>query len=336
MGQMKGCLIHEPFEMPIKNNKGFIFGLRQNLLTIYTMDTAKFDDFDNKAYWQFSNPGVIEKNLQVLVGILNGVKSDNVINDSEKHALLAWVSAQAKQENKQPYKEVISLLRVALSDNILTHEEIDNITWFCYQYIDKSGYYTALTAGVQQLIGIVKGISIDNEINAEELQYLDNWLEENDYLKNTWPYDELYSLLTSILQDRVVTAEEHESLLSFCKAISSDSEQANTEFIAALKTGFYQIDPSIKIQENTFCITGLSKKYKRREIAEKIELYGGIVTDNVSSKLNYLVVCDEKNSCWAFTCYGRKIEEAMKHRKKGLNIVIVHEYDLYDTLEGMN
>lgn len=301
------------------------------------MDTAKFDDFDNKAYQRFSNPAIIEKNLQTLVGILDGVKSDNVINDSEKHALLAWVSAQAENENKQPYREVISLLRDALSDNVLTHEEIESITWFCNQYIDKSGYYTALTSGVQQLIGIVKGISIDNEINAEELQYLDNWLEENDYLKNTWPYDELYSLVTSILQDRIVTKEEHESLLRFCKAVSHDEAgQSNNEFITALKTGFYQIDPTITIQENTFCITGLSKKYKRREIAEKIELYGGIVTDSVSAKLNYLIVCDEKNSCWAFTCYGRKIEEAMKHRKKGLNLVIVHEYDLYDTLEGLN
>ena len=65
-------------------------------------------------------------------------------------------------------------------------------------------------------------------------------------------------------------------------------------------------------------------------------MYGGVVVDSVNSKLNYLIVCDEKNACWAFTCYGRKIEEAMKHRKKGVNLVIVHEYDLYDTLEGLN
>jgi len=301
------------------------------------MDTAKFDGFDNKAYQRFSNPAVIEKNLQTLVGILNGIKSDNVINGPEKEALLSWVTAQEQYENKHPYKEVISLLKDALADNILTHEEIENITWFCNQYINKSGYFNALTTGIQLLMGIIKGISIDSEINSDELSYLDNWLEENDYLKNTWPYDELYSLVTSILQDRVVTADEHESLLNFCKAISSDTEgQTNNEFIIALKTGFYQIDPSIKIQENTFCITGLSKKYKRREIAERIELYGGVVVDGVSSKLNYLIVCDEKNSCWAFTCYGRKIEEAMKHRKKGVNLVIVHEYDLYDTLGSMN
>lgn len=301
------------------------------------MDTAKFDSFDSKAYERFSNPSVIEKDLQTLVGILNGIKSDSVINDVEKEELTSWLNANHRSENKPPYREVISLLREALADNILTSEEIENITWFCNQYINKSGYFSVLTAGIQQLMGIIKGISIDNEINADELKYLDNWLEANEYLKNSWPYDELYSLVTSILQDQIVTAEEHDSLLDFCKAISGDgTEESNNEFIAVLKTGFYQIDPSITIQENTFCITGLSKKYKRREIAERIELYGGVVVDSVNSKLNYLIVCDEKNACWAFTCYGRKIEEAMKHRKKGVNLVIVHEYDLYDTLEGLN
>lgn len=300
------------------------------------MDTSNFDGFDTNEYHRFISPAILEKDLRTLVGILDGVKCDNVINDSEKRALLEWVSTLSEYENKQPYKAVVSLLKEALSDNILTQDEVDNITWFCNQYINRSGYYTALTSGVQQLLGIIRGITMDDEINAEELSYLDNWLEENDYLKNTWPYDELYSLVTSIVQDGIVTEEEHNSLLSFCKAISGeDEDSSNQEFIETLKTGFYQIEPDIVIEEKTFCITGLSKKYKRREIAEKIELYGGYVVNNVSSKLNYLIVCDEKNACWAFTCYGRKIEQAMKHRKNGLGLVIVHEFDLYDTLEDL-
>jgi NAD-dependent DNA ligase len=78
---------------------------------------------------------------------------------------------------------------------------------------------------------------------------------------------------------------------------------SNTELISTLKTGFLQIDPIITIPESTFCITGVSKKFKRREIAEKIELYGRYIVENVRAKLNYLIVCNEKNNCWAFTCY---------------------------------
>ncbi len=218
----------------------------------------------------------------------------------------------------------------------MTFEESENIIWFCNQYINKTGYFDVITSSIQKLTGIVKGIAIDNEINILELEYLYEWLEEHDFLKNSYPYDELYNITTSIIQDRTISAEEHDALLSFCNALIGDSNSnSNTTLVSSLKIGFYQIDPTINIQENTFCITGISKKYKRKEIAEKIELYGGFVVDNINSKLNYLVVCDEKNTCWAFTCYGRKIEEAIKYRKQGKKLAIVHEFDLYDTLESL-
>lgn len=300
------------------------------------MDTKKFDNFDNGSFKRFSNPSLIEKDLQTLVGIIKGIKSDSVINDKEHSEVVAWINSHKAYEDKQPYKEIIDIIRQALADNILTHEESENIIWFCNQYINKTGYFDAITSGIQSLTGIVKGITIDNEINIKELDYLDQWLEEHDFLKNTWPYDELYNLTTNIIQDRIITTEEHEALINFCSALVGDKEDSsNSALLSSLKTGFYQIDPTITIQESIFCITGNSKKFKRREIAEKIELYGGFVVDNVSSKLNYLVVCDEKNSCWAFTCYGRKIEEAIKHRKQGTKLLIVHEFDLYDTLEGL-
>jgi len=198
----------------------------------------------------------------------------------------------------------------------------------------KTGYFNAVTAGLQKLMGIVKGIIIDKEVNIGELAFLDQWLEENEHLKNSWPYDELYSLTTKIIQDKLITGEEHEALLAFCTALVGDAVNDNSSqtLINTLKTGFYQIDPQITIPEKTFCITGVSKKFKRREIAEKIELFGGYMVDNVSSKLNYLVVCDDKNTCWAFTCYGRKIEEAIKQRREGKQLVIVHEFDLYDAI----
>jgi NAD-dependent DNA ligase len=300
------------------------------------MDTKKFDEFDNQSFHKFSSPSVIEKDLQTLVGIIKGIKGDKVINDTENKEIYEWINRHKQYENRQPYKEVIEIIREAFSDGVLTSEESENIVWFCNQYIEKSDYYDVITSGIQKLTGIIKGISIDNEINIEELEYLDEWLEENEYLKNTWPYDELYSLTIRIIQDRSISPDEHEALLNFCKALVDDSSHAsNSNLINSLKTGFYQIDPSINIQENTFCITGLSKRYKRKEIAEKIELYGGFVVNNVSSKLNYLVVCDEKNSCWAFTCYGRKIEEAIRHRKDGKQLIIIHEFDLYDALESL-
>lgn len=293
------------------------------------------DGFDNKSYLKFSNPSVIEKDLRTLSGILSGIKSDNVISFIELRALNEWIVECKIYENKQPYKEVIELIRTALDDDILTKDEMDNIIWLCNIYTERVGYYDLLTAGIQKMQGVVKGIIVDREINDTEIRYLDRWLEDNAYLKNTWPYDELYNITTKIINRKGLSKDEHDAVLGFCEALVGKNNNIETaDLVSSLKTGYYQIDPDIVIPDNTFCITGLSQRFKRREIAEKIELYGGYITNSISAKTNYLLVCDAKNACWAFTCYGRKIEQAINLRKSGGKLVIVHEYDFFDALEN--
>jgi hypothetical protein len=300
------------------------------------MNTQNFEHFDNASFKKFTNPSLIEKDLQTLVGILEGIKSDGEITAEEHSLLKRWMNDGREYENRQPYKEVMKFLRLALEDNVLTDEEIKNISWYCNQYINKTGYYSALSSGIQKLTGIVHGIVIDKKVNLKELEYLDAWMEENEHLKNAYPYDELYNLVTSIIQDRYVSEEEQYAFYAFCKSlIGHSSDTTNDLLLHSLSAGYYQIDPSIVIPEQQFCITGVSRRYKRQEIAEKIELFGGYVTNSVSGKLNYLVVCDEKSNCWAFTCYGKKVEDAIKHRKKGANLIIIHENDLYDHFESI-
>ena len=36
--------------------------------------------------------------------------------------------------------------------------------------------------------------------------------------------------------------------------------------------------------------------------------------------------------CWAYSCYGRKIEEAMELRKSGAHVQIVNETDFWDAV----
>lgn len=297
------------------------------------MDTALLAKYDECTYTKFTNPALIQKDLETLAGILTGITGDHSINEAEHKALLRWLQNVKLYEEKQPYKEIIELLRLSIKDDILTEDECKNLIWLCNLYTSKNTYFDDLTRGVQRLHGIVKGIAIDEKINAKEVAFLDAWLSDNEYLKQTWPYDELYNLTTKVLSDNIITDEEHHQLLSFCQAVSSISESPNKEVFSILSAGFFAIDPSILFQEKTFCITGISRRYKRKEIGEKIELLGGYMQNSVSSKLNYLIVCNEKNKCWAFTCYGRKVEEAMYQRRNGASLVIVHENDLYDAFE---
>jgi hypothetical protein len=90
--------------------------------------------------------------------------------------------------------------------------------------------------------------------------------------------------------------------------------------------------PEITFGDKSFCLTGESRKATRAEIARRIESIGGKVIGSIREDLDYLIVCAAGNSCWAFSCYGRKVETAVNYRKKGARIVIAHENDLWDAI----
>jgi hypothetical protein len=73
-------------------------------------------------------------------------------------------------------------------------------------------------------------------------------------------------------------------------------------------------------------------KATRKQMASIVEEKGGVHAPKLLQSTNYLVVGSGSNPCWAFSCYGRKIEEAMKLRQGGLPIIIVHESDFWDSL----
>ena len=71
---------------------------------------------------------------------------------------------------------------------------------------------------------------------------------------------------------------------------------------------------------------------KRSEFEMKIAALGGIPHPRVTKDLNYLVIGSCGNPCWAYACYGRKVEMAMRLRREGSRLMIIHENDLWDAM----
>lgn len=94
--------------------------------------------------------------------------------------------------------------------------------------------------------------------------------------------------------------------------------------------GICAICPEISFEGKTFCFTGTSTRCRRDDIARMIRKRGGIYNDRVTDTTDFLIVGGDGNPCWAFSCYGRKVEKAMTMRKEGHKIVIVHENDFWD------
>jgi NAD-dependent DNA ligase len=177
----------------------------------------------------------------------------------------------------------------------------------------------------------------DGVISEDELRGIQDWMDDNEQLRKRWPYDEIESLIITVLADGQIDNEEHKMLISFFAQFAEvlDDKSLSDTFILVDSTvkGVCANSPEIAFQGSRFCLTGASSRYTRDVFAEKIKALGGEVVGSVSGKLNYLVIGGDGNPCWSYACYGRKVEKAIELRKAGAEILIVHEYDIHDAIE---
>lgn len=300
--------------------------------------TKNFNEVEG--YRVFTAPAEIHKAVNSLIGMLNGIQFDNVLKMEEVEEVVNWCNLHRRFQNKFPFSEIIPMIDSALEDEILTSEEIEDILWLCNNVIHHEGfntYYDIVTSSLQQLHGIIHGVMADNIINDDEVILLYQWMEERDFLKGYYPFDEIYSLLTEIKKDGTFSQDERNMLKAYLgNFVDTRSSYNINEFEIKelqdkyLVRGICAVCPDITFENKVFSFTGTSGRAKRKEIAEVITNLGGIFNNNITLKTDFLIVGNDGNPCWAFSCYGRKVEKAVDLRKNGSSIIIVHENDFWD------
>jgi hypothetical protein len=292
---------------------------------------------DHRPYIHFTGKGRLEKSINSLLGLLEGIAIDGRVNEGEVGLLRVWLEDHQDVAHRHPYNELIPVLTAAVTDGVLDPEERADITWLC-ERLRSTEFFDMVTADLQRLHALVGGIAADGSITAEEMRGLSNWLADHDHLKTCWPYDEIETLTTKVLADGKVDEAEHRMLLDFF-----------TEFLAVLdertivrpvvaegveKTigALCAVAPEVSFSGSSFCFSGASAKYKRTDFEALVQRLGGVALPNVTSKLNFLVIGAEGNPCWAFACYGRKVEKAVELRRKGVRVVILHDNDFHDAV----
>ena len=247
-----------------------------------------------------------------------------------------WLLAHNDVQHRHPFNELIPLVQNALADRRLTQDEKDDISWLCQRLSNDTGYTDFVSASMRHLHGILGGIAADGKILPAELKGLQDWLSEHSELRTCWPFDEIDSIVTTVLADQKIDRKEHKSLLELFSGFVESSDK-HTLAMAPIKingtvVGICAVDPAIIFSGKIFCITGASKKYSRADFAELITRMGGVFTNSMSKKVRYLIVGGDGNPCWQYSCYGRKVEAAMTLRQSGINVVIVHENDFHDAV----
>lgn len=294
-------------------------------------------DSDIRSYFHFTGKGRLEKSINSLLGLLEGIAIDGKVTSGEIAMLRIWLADHQGVAGRHPFTELVPALISAVSDGVLDTEEREDLVWLC-QRLKSAEFHDMVTADLQRLHALVGGIASDGSISTEEMRGLSDWLTEHEHLKTCWPYDEIETLTTKVLRDGLIDDAEHRMLLDFfneflavldertiVRPLAFDGPEQSVGALCA-------VAPVLSFQERKFCFTGASSKYKRADFESVVRRLGGEALPNVTAKLDYLVIGAEGNPCWAFACYGRKVEKAVALRRKGTRVVILHENDFHDAV----
>lgn len=147
------------------------------------------------------------RNINELVGIINGIDYDGIINEREIEKLEDWVAKNRNLVYEPRQIELINLIEVILKDHIITSDEKEILLNYCNGYlIGKSG-----NLSIYMLQGIIQGITSDGVINPKEVEKLKKWKENNRNSLILLPKCEmLVSTIDSIIEDGIVTDSEQE------------------------------------------------------------------------------------------------------------------------------
>lgn len=280
-------------------------------------------------YEMFTSKATLDKAVNSLLGILEGVSLDETINPDEMVYLGAWLNEHRKYQHRHPFTELIPFIADLLIDNDLTKKEIAEITDLCIK-LRSNSFYDEITSDLQRLQGIMSGIASDGLVSATELSMMSDWLAEHDHLRTRYPFDEMDALLVSVLRDGKIDPDENKTLLAFLADFSGTPNGVSLPVTPTLGA-ILAVDPQINFDKSRFCLTG-EFRTTREQVEKMIVARGGTVVSSVSKKLTYLVVGAAGNPYWKYTCYGRKIEQTLDARKAGAQTLIIHENDLMDAL----
>lgn len=277
----------------------------------------------------------LSKSINTLIGMIEGIAVDSAINSTEVDFLNMWLDEHKEVLGRHPFNEIAPVLQQAANDQLLTVDQKDDLMWLC-EKLTSTEFFDEVTAGIQRLHALIGAIASDGIVTEDEVRGLRTWLNDHDYLKTVWPYDEIDSLITHVLADQQVSADEQKLLQRYFMeftALLDDRTITNPPEQKGLSVaGLCASCPDIEFGGKVFTLTGESSKYKRAELVAVIENLGAAFSANVTKKTNYLIIGAEGNPSWSYACYGRKVEKAIELRKQGLPLVIAHENDLHDAI----
>lgn len=174
-------------------------------------------------------------------------------------------------------------------------------------------------------VGIARGIIADSKVSPKELIVFKRLILGEIHCPESIRFDPALRAVAEIANRIPDTLSEIsddvcEEFRSIFENLTGSPDVPNiSPSIFCLST------PNIDFQGKIFCITGKSVRFKtRKNLSDEIVLRGGIVETEVTNRVDYLILCGEKSSQWAYSTHGTKVDKALR-----LGIKIVSEVELF-------
>lgn len=221
---------------------------------------------EHQPYLRFTTRARLEKSINSLIGIVEGIAIDGSINSTELGFLENWLNEHIELKDKHPFNELVPVIKSAIQDGELSEDERKDIVWLCEQ-LTSTEFTNRTTADLQRLHAMLGGIVADGIISEDELRGLSSWMEDHDHLKKCWPYTEIENLICEIMADKKIDEKEHELLKGFFSEFIAlyDNKTIVTPLISDGQRigGLCAVCPEIEFDGFKFCFTGASSRFKK-------------------------------------------------------------------------
>jgi len=192
-----------------------------------------------------------------------------------------------------------------------------------------------INRGVDEFIGICKGVLFDGVITKNEALNLMVWLNANPLVADKWPASGVLKVLQQAVDEDAFTAEIDAELLALLVQLTGDPETFFSGDNAASQLPLCDPPPPVFFKGAVFGLTGNMAIGSRKDMTALLESLGAEVLKNdLRRDTTFLVVGDVGSSTWLHSIHGRKIDLAVKFRDvKKTGIAIISEQHLLEFVE---
>ena len=187
--------------------------------------------------------------------------------------------------------------------------------------------------GIDELLGMCKGIIADKVVNQDEADFLLNWIESNQELRSEWPVNIIYRRITDFMEDGKLDAKEQKELFNLLKCTAGDLTEFREENCSTTLP-LEASCPEIIVENSLFCFTGKFIFGTRSNCESEIKNLGGKTHKDPGQKTDYLVIGTLGSRDWMHSSFGRKIEKAVGLREAGHSVKILSEQMWIESLFG--